>query len=498
MHDQIAGGGVLSEQDAEAVQNAADGAVTEGGRDRRGRGVFAAVVLLLLLLCAVTTIAQTYVLQGDDQVVRGVIENLECLQCHAELIPEFDRDVVHNPFMAEQCTTCHTPHGLIETETVIEGVSQFWNRTRTLVQWLPLKIALDVFDAEDGAGGSEGGDIKSVTETPVKGERSELVLPGNELCWICHGDMGSMRNTAYSHAPFTNGHCVDCHDPHASDFASMLTADVESLCITCHPLGPQLSRMQVHAPVQGFHCTDCHNPHGSAYKGILVDAQRDLCFTCHPSVARLSGMAVQHGPYLNDACTDCHEPHGSDHMPLLRAEEPRLCYMCHPGIETDFLKASHHPVGTISLQCTGCHDAHATNYSALLYDDDNGICYDCHATPIQASYDRSMHVDTPCWGCHTPHGSDWGPLLKAAQPEVCFPCHERAGYDDHAGGYKNHPVRPVYYDVNAKTDLTCTTTCHGPHGTDHNHMLRHYDSPKDGNCLICHAVTPGDIVGVDF
>jgi predicted CXXCH cytochrome family protein len=498
MHDRIAGGGVLSEQDAEAVQNAADGVVREGGRDRRGRGVFAAVVLLLLFLCAVTTIAQTYVLQGDDQVVRGVIENLECLQCHTELIPEFDRDVVHNPFMAEQCTTCHTPHGLIETETVIEGVSQFWNRTRTLVQWLPLKIALDLFGTDDGGAGSEGGDIKSVTETPVKGERSELVLPGNELCWICHGDMGSMRNTAYSHAPFTSGYCVDCHDPHASDFASMLTADVESLCITCHPLGPQLSRMQVHAPVEGFHCTDCHNPHGSAHKGILVDAQRDLCFTCHPSVARLSGMAVQHGPYLNDACTDCHEPHGSDHMPLLRAEEPRLCYMCHPGIETDFLKASHHPVGTISLQCTGCHDAHATNYSALLYDDDNGICYDCHATQIQASYDRSMHVDTPCWGCHTPHGSDWGPLLKAAQPEVCFPCHERAGYDDHAGGYKNHPVRPVYYDVNAKTDLTCTTTCHGPHGTDHNHMLRYYDSPLDGNCLICHAVTPGDIVGVDF
>jgi predicted CXXCH cytochrome family protein len=143
--------------------------------------------------------------------------------------------------------------------------------------------------------------------------------------------------------------------------------------------------------------------------------------------------------------------------------------MCHPGIETDFLKASHHPVGTISLQCTGCHDAHATNYSALLYDDDNGICYDCHATQIQASYDRSMHVDTPCWGCHTPHGSDWGPLLKAAQPEVCFPCHERAGYDDHAGGYKNHPVRPApprAMALTVRTTTTCSaTTTHRSTGT---------------------------------
>ncbi|MHB1476820.1 MAG: cytochrome c3 family protein, partial [Coriobacteriia bacterium] len=294
--------------------------------------------------------------------------------------------------------------------------------------------------------------------------------------------------------------CIDCHDPHASDISSMLTMDVESLCITCHPLGPQLSRMQVHAPVEGFHCTNCHNPHGSAYRGILVDAQRDLCFTCHPSVARLSGMAVQHGPYANDACTDCHEPHGSDFTPLLRAAQPALCYGCHPAVRTDFTRTSHHPVGTISLDCTGCHDAHATNYQGLLYDEGNGICYACHAGPIRATYDRSAHSETPCWGCHTPHGSDFGPLLKGPQPQVCFGCHARNDYDDEAGGYNNHPVRPVYYDVSARSKLTCTTTCHAPHGTAQGfgHLLRNYEAGLDGNCLICHAVTPGDIVGVDF
>ena len=486
----------MTEQDLDTAVSTA-GETTEETTGRRGRGVFAVVVLLLLLLCMVTTIVQTLALRGDDEVVRGVTENLECLQCHTELIPEFDRDVVHNPFMAEQCTTCHTPHGKIETETIIGGVTQTWNRIRTLVEWIPVKIAIDLFGG-DGERIAEGGDIRSVTETQVKGEVSELVLPGNELCMMCHGDMGPMRNEAYPHAPFANGNCIDCHDPHASDITSMLTMTVEDLCITCHPIGEELSRMQVHAPVEGFHCTNCHNPHGSAHRGILVDAQRDLCFTCHPSVARLSGMAVQHGPYANDACTDCHEPHGSDFGPLLRAEEPRLCYMCHPEIQTDFRRASHHPVGTVTLNCTGCHDAHATNYSALLYDNDNGICYDCHARPIQATYDRSAHLNTPCWGCHTPHGSDYGPLLKASQPTVCFPCHSRQHFDDAAGGYKNHPVRPVYYDVNAKTNLTCTTTCHDPHGTSHNYMLRYYDSPQDGNCLICHAVTPGDRVGVDF
>lgn len=471
-----------------------------GVTNRRGRGVFAVVLLLLLLLCAVTTITQTYVTTaGNEEVITSVTQNLECLQCHTELIPEFSRDVVHNPFQLERCTTCHTPHGEIETTTIIAGITQLWNRTRTLVEWLPLKIVLDVFGGDESTAGGGGGDVKSVTEKQVKGQKSELVLPGNELCWMCHGDMGAQRNAEYAHAPFVNGFCIDCHDPHASDIDAMLSASVEDLCIRCHPLGPELNRTQVHAPVEGLHCTNCHDPHGSAYKGILVDNQRDLCFTCHPSVASRMGLRVIHGPILSDACTDCHEPHGSNSMPLLRKSQPALCYMCHPGIQNDFLKASHHPVGTISLNCTGCHDAHATNYSGLLYDDDNGICYDCHAKPIQTTYDRSAHFETPCWGCHTPHGSDFGPLLKAPQPEVCFPCHAKATFDDAAGGNVNkHPVRPVYYDVNARKALTCTTSCHDPHGSPYYFMLRHYQYPQDGNCLICHGVIPGQVVGVDF
>lgn len=488
----------MSDPDVEVGAVAGPGDEQTGATNRRGRGVFAAVLLLLLLLCAVTTITQTYVTAGSDRTIRSVTQNLECLQCHVELIPEFSKDWVHNPFESERCTTCHTPHGEIETTTVLGGIKQVWNRTRTLVEWLPLKIILDVFGTGDQVAGEDGGGVKSRTEKQVKGQKSELVMPMDELCWMCHGDMGPQRNEAYAHVPFVKGRCTECHDPHASDYRVMLVMPVEDLCITCHPIGPELKRKQVHAPVDGFHCTNCHDPHGTQWKGMLVDNQRDLCFTCHPSVARLSGMSVQHGPYLNDACSDCHEPHGSDYMPLLRRSQPALCYGCHPGIQNQFLRASHHPVGTISLDCTGCHDAHATNYAGLLYDNDNGICYDCHAVPIQTTYDRSAHFRTPCWGCHTPHGSDYGPLLKAPQPEVCFACHPRSAYDDRAGGYKNHPVRPVFFDVHENTGLTCTTTCHNPHGTQYTRMLQHYNAPQDGNCLICHAVVPGQIVGVDY
>jgi predicted CXXCH cytochrome family protein len=466
---------------------------------RRGRGVFAVVVLLLLALCAITTITQSYLGSGDDEVIRSIARNLECLQCHTELIPDFSRDIVHDPFMAERCTTCHTPHGEIRTETVLEGVRMAWGRIRTLVQWLPLKIALDVFDTgEQTADEIDVDRIKSTTTTEVADKPSELVLPGNDLCWMCHGGMGPKLGEAYTHAPFMNGNCVDCHDPHASDFRGMLAMDVRDLCVTCHRVGPEMDRDQVHPSFAARVCLDCHDPHASQYRGILVDSQRNLCFTCHPSVARLSRMGVQHHPFQYDNCTGCHEPHGSNFRPLLITAQPGVCYLCHDDIRQDFLKPSHHPVGTISLNCSDCHDPHATNYAGLLYAEDNDICYACHRVPIQASYDKSAHRSTPCWRCHTPHGSDWGPLLKGPQPEVCFPCHERRHFDDRKGGYYNHPVRPVYYDVNAKSRLSCTSSCHGPHGTEHTRMLRYYDAPFDGNCLICHGVVPGKRVGIDF
>jgi len=40
--------------------------------------------------------------------------------------------------------------------------------------------------------------------------------------------------------------------------------------------------------------------------------------------------------------------------------------------------------------------------------------------------------------------------------------------------------------------------CHDPHGTAHNYMLRYYDFPLDGTCLLCHGVVPGVRVGVDY
>ncbi len=206
----------------------------------------------------------------------------------------------------------------------------------------------------------------------------------------------------------------------------------------------------------------------------------------------MDGLPVQHAPFMNDDCTGCHEPHGSDYRPLLVSHQPGLCYKCHPGTEDQFAAPSHHPVG-VTLRCSSCHDPHAAQYRGLIAAKDNAFCYRCH-NDVAPQFEDSEHTIVLCIRCHTPHGSRYRPMLTNANPPLCLECHEAEHFDEG----KNHPVRPVHYDVNARTPLTCTTSCHNPHGTERPSMLRHFSYPDDGGCLMCHAVRAGDIVGIDF
>lgn len=473
--------------------------------ERRSNRKLALALLLMLLLCAITSIVDVWVNRGPDQA-RFITRNLECLQCHTELIPDMSAVAVHNPFLLKECTVCHTPHGKEVERTTFAGASRTFRRVRTIIEWLPLKWVLSSYDAVTGVGESDaGGEVISTSKEQLKDTESQLVAPVDELCWICHGDLGSKRMESYPHAPFFGGYCTNCHDPHSSDFRVLLVQDERDLCVTCHPVAEEMGRDQLHPPYEGRFCTNCHDPHASDWRGILVTNQRDLCFTCHPSVAPLSLKGVQHQPFRYDNCTGCHEPHGSDYEPLLIRETPPLCYSCHPAIEKDFLRPSHHPVDGVDLDCAGCHNPHAADYSALLVARDNQLCFTCHDVfPSAAVYNASAHGDDGvlCVGCHTPHGSNYKPILRDSNPRLCFDCHAPLDFDENPrntdGPGRNHPVRPVHYDVNKDVPLTCSSSCHDPHGSAYNYMLQDFNFPQDGTCLRCHGSVPGNRVGVDY
>jgi DmsE family decaheme c-type cytochrome len=211
---------------------------------------------------------------------------------------------------------------------------------------------------------------------------------------------------------------------------------------------------------------------------MLVARQRDLCFRCHPSVASLSILPTLHQPFKNDNCTGCHEPHGSDTTPLLRRPLPALCYGCHPQIESQFAQASHHPIG-LKLTCASCHNPHGARYPALLSDSKNTFCFQCHGDK-QSRYDKSAHRIRECVDCHTPHGSPYQPMLLHVQPDLCLQCHPQTE------GWNKHPIRPTYYDIHAKKGLTCTSSCHNPHGTAYDFMVKSYSWMQDGMCMQCH------------
>ena len=195
----------------------------------------------------------------------------------------------------------------------------------------------------------------------------------------------------------------------------------------------------------------------------------------------MASLSVQHAPFQDQPCTSCHTPHGSDFEPLLRNPQPNLCYRCHSEKAVAMSRVSHHPE-----DCSRCHGVHASNNEALLFAEaDNSFCYSCHPT-IALSYVQSEHNGFACLTCHNPHGSRFGALRRHEATTLCVECHKNDPKHARFQGKNTHPATPKFYDVDAKDPLTCTSTCHNPHGTSNLYMMRGMEWYFDGNCLPCH------------
>ena len=121
---------------------------------------------------------------------------------------------------------------------------------------------------------------------------------GGQLCFSCHEEIaGRIAKTATVHAPVVEGACLECHDPHASPFAGLLTRRMTgdsspglparggfsredfSLCWECHDvymveLKKTTSRTGFRSGAKNLHyvhvsgekghtCRACHVPHAS-------------------------------------------------------------------------------------------------------------------------------------------------------------------------------------------------------------------------------------------
>lgn len=273
----------------------------------------------------------------------------------------------------------------------------------------------------------------------------KLFRTRTELCGSCHQEQTRDLNTIpsieqlrtkaprvgkgkYLHKPLEEGKCLDCHNPHSSDYKFLVpTATVAELCRKCHEKKEDVKNS--HAPVAEGKCTLCHNSHSSNYRSLLINNQRQLCLSCHEDTkAELEKFKYVHKPVVDRGCRVCHEPHGSDYFRLLiKKYTPEfyapfeissydLCFSCHQAdtvlVEetenlTDFrngkmnLHYLHVNTPDKGRTCRACHATHASNEPKHLR---KKIPYGGWGIPIQFEKTETGGGCSP--GCHNPRAYD--------------------------------------------------------------------------------------------
>jgi predicted CXXCH cytochrome family protein len=199
--------------------------------------------------------------------------------------------------------------------------------------------------------------------TDDNGKSGKLKIEGDKLCFTCHPDFEKkVTESKIKHGAMDMGGCLGCHDPHATEGSKLLKAETpKDLCLTCHsaPLpkdedGTMLSNIgehlannpDAHGPVMWGDCAACHDPHGSDYNSILkypfpkkstikFTADGYLCFKCHEPKKISDKRTKEFTNFRNGdknihflhvktktiSCKACHDYHASSGLPHHLMEE---------------------------------------------------------------------------------------------------------------------------------------------------------------------------------
>jgi predicted CXXCH cytochrome family protein len=274
----------------------------------------------------------------------------------------------------------------------------------------------------------------------------KLFRTKKELCGSCHQeqtrDLNLIPSVAqlkakapqvakgkYLHKPLREGKCVDCHNPHSSDYKFLLpAAKIGDSCRgKCHELNQNVQNP--HKPVADGECDRCHNSHSSNYRYLLINNQRQLCFSCHEDIKTdLDRFKYIHEPVAERECDECHEPHGSNYFRMLVKKYPSefyapfdisnydLCFACHKEAIvliketenlTDFrngktnLHYLHVNMPEKGRTCRTCHATHASDEPKQLRKE---VPYGGWEIPIQFEKTETGGSCSP--GCHNPRAYD--------------------------------------------------------------------------------------------
>jgi DmsE family decaheme c-type cytochrome len=213
-------------------------------------------------------------------------------------------------------------------------------------------------------------------------------------------------------------------------------------CAVCHDKTVAAFKESIHGK-RGFEmrstraCETCHGP-GKAHvdsegaKGTILDPaalpsadQSRTCLECHSRGGQLMWDGSLHDS-RGLSCLSCHSVHKAEDEKtlLVKPTETDLCFGCHKRKQSQFYRASHHPIPEGKIECTNCHNPHGTATAGMLVRDSvPETCYQCHAEKRGPFLWEHIPVREECTNCHDPHGTNHLRLLVAKVPFLCQRCH---------------------------------------------------------------------------
>ena len=230
------------------------------------------------------------------------------------------------------------------------------------------------------------------------------------LCEKCHKQHFAVEATDWVHGPVAAGECGFCHEPHESQYPSLLKTSQSDLCLQCHS-AETLTRTY-HSDAKEQACSTCHDPHFAGNRLLLADSRTFK----RSKTARRTSQSV-HDPWKQRECSACHDVENASQ---LVEDMDAACLSCH---EKEFTpppgKKLHSPVR--QKQCALCHEPHESPRLHLVRTSGEKICYTCHE-PEEIRNDTHPSVNrVDCLLCHAGHSSRRKGLLKPGIPSEKWP-----------------------------------------------------------------------------
>ncbi len=229
-----------------------------------------------------------------------------CRTCHKRHYDQQWDDWTHGPVALGQCALCHVSHS---------------SRYAGLLTAPMPDLCLGCHDAkrtmERPYHATAGTQACTTCHDPHFAGNRQLLL--DSVAYARRGGRASVLSSG--HNEWTKAACVKCHTAESSN---QPVADVDKVCLSCHPKIQQPTPGQkMHEAVVKGRCTACHTAHKSSRPSLMKPAAEKNCLGsgCH-DLAKI--QTDKHPKIIRGDCVFCHNGHSSSREHLLRMTPLKL------------------------------------------------------------------------------------------------------------------------------------------------------------------------------